>query len=71
MKFFTIGNYRFMFGPCRLDGATIHSPLIDGFCLWMWNGHYWHIEIANASDLEGAKYTMQFILADRKAALVK
>ena len=64
---FNIGPYRFLFGPSRIEDNP-RLPLRDGFTLWMWNGQYWHIEIKDCSDIEGARNTMQFIIADRKAS---
>lgn len=68
-ELFNIGPYRFMFGPSDRAGATPFAPLIHGFSLWMWNGHFWQLEIEAATDVDGARHAMQFKLAERKAAM--
>lgn len=66
VRYFNIGPYRFMFGPSTIASDDKFNPLIHTFCLWMWNGYYWHIEIADCptGDLESAKYAMQFKLVE-------
>lgn len=70
-QYFNIGPYRFMFGPSVRDGETVFAPKIHGFTLWMWNGYYWQIEIADAHDLDGARNTMQHTLSFRKMDMEK
>ncbi len=72
---FEMGGYKFRFGPSQIQGEGRFEHLIDTLTLWMWNGYYWHVEIANCTDLEGAKNSMQFKLAfekqDREIAALK
>lgn len=71
--YFEMAGYKFRFGPSQRDGNTPFSPLVDTLCLWRWNGYYWQVEIADCTDLDGAKYSMQFKLGfekmDREQAL--
>jgi hypothetical protein len=64
VTYFDIGPYKFMFGPSVWDGETVFAPLIYGFSLWMWNGYYWQIKITDCTDLDGARYSMQFKVSD-------
>ena len=66
---FELCGYRFKYGPSLRDGAPVFSSLVAGHSVWLRNGYYWGIVIANADgpfdpELASVKGALQYQISE-------